>query len=235
MEHWDRQLPRLATFIGRPEQAKNPVVQQNVQKFLDRKLRHHATLFARSADDENLPPSERAAAIAQRIYVALQQCDPAQHLDMDQQFKAGLDLLNPILEEQRRIHQRWQQQAEALSAEIVRIVPPAETYILVDDNQSGCQHPADRHMLPFLERDGEYHGPPADDQAAYAELDRLHQKGANFIVFAWPSFWWLKQYPTFYRNLQARYRCLVRNETLLGFDLRTPAAKDATQTKAAAF
>jgi hypothetical protein len=53
----------------------------------------------------------------------------------------------------------------------------------------------DRNWWPFLERDGQDWGPPADDATAISELERLHDAGAQFIVFTSCGFWWLGLLP----------------------------------------
>jgi hypothetical protein len=39
-------------------------------------------------------------------------------------------------------------------------------------------------------------------------------------VFGWPAFWWLDHYAAFHRHLRERFRCVLRNERLVVFDLR---------------
>ena len=103
--------------------------------------------------------------------------------------------------------------------EIARQVPADEPFILVDEDQvrSELTRPL---AIPFLERDGQYWGPPADDAAAIAELERLRQAGANLLVFVWPCFWWLEHYAAFDRYLGERFCCAFESEQVLVFDLR---------------
>jgi hypothetical protein len=75
-----------------------------------------------------------------------------------------------------------------------------------------------------LERDGEYWGNPPDAETAVRELERLRRAGAQFVVFAWPAFWWLIIYAGLRRHLRARYRCLLETDRLVIFDLREPRA-----------
>jgi len=75
-------------------------------------------------------------------------------------------------------------------AALIELIPPDETFILVDEEQLRPLMPH-RRVLPFLERDGAYWGPPADDVTAIRELERLRAAGARQIAFAWPCFWWL--------------------------------------------
>jgi hypothetical protein len=122
--------------------------------------------------------------------------------------------------------ERWKQKQwffrlnDAL-ATIRATVPRDSTFILVDDDQWGVQGTiAERRCLPFLERQGKYWGPADDDQTAIEQLARLQAAGADFLAFAWPSFWWLEHYRALHQLLQSRYGCVARNENLLVFDLR---------------
>ena len=94
------------------------------------------------------------------------------------------------------------------------------TFILVDgESVRSALIPACR-AVPFVERDGQYWGPPPDDATAIRELERLHGTGASFIVVAWPAFWWLEYYAGFRQHLRANHRCLLENDRVVVFDLR---------------
>jgi hypothetical protein len=121
---------------------------------------------------------------------------------------------------------RWKKQqwfcrlGDALEA-IRATIPRESMFILVDDDQWGVQGTvAGRRCLPFLERDGAYWGPPEDDRVALAELARLRRANADFLVFAWPAFWWLDHYRAFLAELRSRYPCVIQNDLLLAVDLR---------------
>jgi len=105
--------------------------------------------------------------------------------------------------------------------EIADFVPAHDTFILVDQDELGDNIGGSRRHLPYLEREGQYWGPPASDSAAIDELQRLRKVGANFIVFAWPAFWWLDYYSGLNQHLNSNYRCLLKNDRLVLFDLRT--------------
>jgi hypothetical protein len=116
----------------------------------------------------------------------------------------------------------WRQQLELARYELMRVIPPGGTFILVNDDQWGeAQVLPDRRVIPFLERDGQYWGPPADDETAIRELGRLLQEGANHIVFAWSSFWWLEHYAGFRRHLQTFFPCVLENERMTVFRLES--------------
>jgi SAM-dependent methyltransferase len=119
------------------------------------------------------------------------------------------------------IGEDWLQQLQLAEREIREVIPAHSTFILVNDDQwreDGAL--SGRRALPFLERAGEYWGPPDDDATAFRELERMRQAGAAFIVFAWPSFWWFNHYQSFHHYLRGSFRCLLENERLVIFKLK---------------
>jgi SAM-dependent methyltransferase len=119
---------------------------------------------------------------------------------------------------------QWAERLQRATGEILDLVPIGEAFILVNDDQWGNEAEfTGRRVLPFLERDGSYWGPPDNDRTAIAELERLRQAGASHIVFAWPSFWWLDYYAGLRTHLQTNYPCLLANERLVAFSLKSPA------------
>lgn len=114
----------------------------------------------------------------------------------------------------------WMQKLYLTVQDLTALIPPGDTFILVDQGWFGSEVAAGRRTIPFLERDGHYWGPPADDITAIQELERLRQSGARFIVFGWPAFWWLDHYSELHRHLCLSFRCILRNDRLVVFDLR---------------
>jgi hypothetical protein len=116
---------------------------------------------------------------------------------------------------------KWLRRLRRAAKEIKGLVPAGATFLLVDEGQwEGDELGAERHVLPFLERDGLYWGAPPDDGTAIRELERLRGSGASFLIFAWPAFWWLDCYAEFSGYVRARFPCLLANERLVVFDLR---------------
>ncbi|MDQ3706232.1 MAG: polysaccharide pyruvyl transferase family protein [Chloroflexota bacterium] len=114
----------------------------------------------------------------------------------------------------------WLYEMQAALKEVEGLVPLGATFILVDEERwGGGQALAGRRTLPFLERDGRYWGLPADSGTAIAELERLRNEGAQYIVFMWPSFWWLSYYHEFHSYLRQNYSTLSDNERILVFSL----------------
>lgn len=113
-------------------------------------------------------------------------------------------------------------QRQVAGQELAALVPVGGTLILVDNATLGDSVAAGRRKLPFLERNGVYWGLPADDSTAIRELQRLRQdQGAQFIAFAWPSFWWLEFYKGFASHLRANFRLVLENDRLIVFELRS--------------
>src|SRR6185436_14404225 len=92
--------------------------------------------------------------------------------------------------------------------DILRLVPPDSSFVLVDNQEFASRViSTGRRSVPFLEKDGEYNGPPADGSTAIQELVRMHVEGHNFIVFARPAFWYFDTYPEFTEYLETFCSC----------------------------
>ena len=113
-------------------------------------------------------------------------------------------------------------------SEIISLVPTSATVVIVDEEhiRSGLPH---ERTLPFLEKNGQYWGPPADDATAIAELERMRIGGARFVVFLWTAFWWLEHYADFARYLRNHFHCLRENEFVVAFELAEAAPPDASR------
>ena len=102
--------------------------------------------------------------------------------------------------------------------EIAELVPNDVPFVLVDDEQLRSTLPH-LHALPFLEKEGRYWGPPADDGTAIAEVERMKNEGARFLVVVWSAFWWLQHYVAFARHLREKFKCVRENDSVVVFDL----------------
>lgn len=112
----------------------------------------------------------------------------------------------------------WSRNVATVWSDIERLIPSNCKFILVDDCELGASN---RNALPFLEFNGRYWGRPANDPQAVDELDRMRRAGADFIVFVWATFWWLEHYAEFNQYLRSKFRCVVENDSLVIFDLRS--------------
>jgi SAM-dependent methyltransferase len=101
--------------------------------------------------------------------------------------------------------------------QIAGLIRPEEKFILVDQDEWREKISPGHQAIPFLEHEGVYWGPPADDATAIRECERLRQAGARYIVFAQPSFWWLEHYAAFHRYLREQWPCVIENEQVVIF------------------
>lgn len=78
-----------------------------------------------------------------------------------------------------------------------------------------------RGEMTFPERDGIYLGPPANDQTACEMLERMRERGADFLVFVPDTMWWLDHYAGLAQHLRAVYDCRIDSPGVVVFDLRS--------------
>ena len=115
----------------------------------------------------------------------------------------------------------WLRQLYLTRQDIEAVIPRGETFVLVDDQSFDAEVVGDRRPIPFLERNGQDWGSPPDDETAIRELERLRQAGANLVAIAWPAFWWLDYYTGLHRRLRSTFRCVLENDRLVVFDLKS--------------
>jgi hypothetical protein len=119
----------------------------------------------------------------------------------------------------REEHRKWMEWRDLAIQDISTLIPPRNAFILVDDMKLAIEVIDGCRPMPFLERERQNWGPPRDDRSAIVELERLKQSGASFLVFTWPSFWWLDYYAELHGYLRSKYRVVMENERLVVFDL----------------
>ena len=150
----------------------------------------------------------------QKLFIAGKEV-PASVLNLEEDLKAAMPAVASAT-----ASDDWAEQLQRASAELQNLIPIGASFILVDDAQWGRLRALEDHrVIPFLERNGEYWGPAADDATAWQELQRLRQSGAAYIVFAWPSFWWLEHFKEFAQRLRREFGCVLENERLVVFRL----------------
>jgi FkbM family methyltransferase len=110
-------------------------------------------------------------------------------------------------------------------------LPSGVRFVLIDDASLGIEELDGRPAIPFLERDGEYHGAPENGEEAVAELARQVQAGVRHVVIAWPSFWMLEEYPELAQQLESSWRRLTDTDAALVYELDAapPPAPTATR------
>lgn len=114
----------------------------------------------------------------------------------------------------------WMHKLMEATADLRKHVPLGAHFILVDYEGFGIEFSAERYAIPFLEKAGQYWGPPSDSQEAIAELERLIQQyRPTHLVLGWPAFWWQEYYGEWMQRVQSRYRCCLDNDRLKIYDL----------------
>ena len=119
--------------------------------------------------------------------------------------------------------QSWYHRVETTLEEIKGVIPKGGTLLLVDENILQIRNNIlpEHIQYPFLERNGISWGPPEGDGNAFEELRRMKdEKGARYIVFAWPAFWWFYIYPDFTNHLRTQSECILENENVVVFKLQ---------------
>ncbi|MBK5269384.1 MAG: glycosyltransferase family 2 protein [Bacteroidia bacterium] len=116
----------------------------------------------------------------------------------------------------------WYHQIHEALHEIISVIPIWNSFILIDGNSLRISDTIEgRYRIPFMEKNGQYCGEPADDESAIKEIDRQRENGVSFVVFAWPAFWYMDHYFKLNDYLRTQYKCVLESERLVVFDLQT--------------
>jgi hypothetical protein len=224
LENSQHELRRLAEYLGLAERAKEEGILEAARAFIDRDLQHHSrhsSCLTPVSDDM------QALAAAEEIYRSCSQHVALQADDMAEQLDSLLNMLEPVVRMQEMNNSRrekviWDRKIRLTRQDIDTVIPPGSMFILVDECKlEFTPKISGRRIVRFLEYEGEYWGQPENDSAAIRELKRLQGQGAEYIVFSWPSFWWLDFYSDFSHHLHNAYCCLLKNDRLVVFDLRS--------------
>jgi hypothetical protein len=126
----------------------------------------------------------------------------------------------------RKEDEAYQQLVDRIR-QVVRAKLPADATVLVvskgDDNllkldgRKGWHFPRDEH--------GNYDGNPADSKEAIARLEAQQAKGAQYLLFPEPAFWWLDEkegYKGFKQHLDGRYRRVHGDASCVIYELSPP-------------
>ncbi len=133
--------------------------------------------------------------------------------------------VDPNIWQQGNWHYDYLQRVWTASEEIASLIPEGGRFVFMDDGSWGDGRVGTpviegRTAIPFLERNGGYHGRPADDETAIRELTRLRaERRPTFLVVVWPAFWWLEYYAEFAAHVRDSFPCVMQNERIVAFDL----------------
>jgi hypothetical protein len=199
---WLTDLRDLPASLRELVSGKYPV-DPRIQESMVRQVHNHFDRLARELQGSGV---EGRVSVVERI----------QH-DYRTALSAGR--LPPLYDDLEDSGESWARNRDLLERDLRQILPIPSTVILVDSGEIGDDIAVGHRVLPFVEREGEYWGPPADDPSCICEFERLHGAGAAFLVIAWPAFWWMTYYAGFHAYLRRRFRCICHNERAIVFDL----------------
>ncbi len=115
----------------------------------------------------------------------------------------------------------WFHRIHASLQEILDIVPEGGSFILIDANDWGVPESYHgRRRLQFIDQQGQYWGPPKNDEHAIAEIKQERFNGVTHIFFAWTMFWYLDFYAGMTGYLRSYSTLVIDNERLIGFNLQ---------------
>jgi alpha(1,3/1,4) fucosyltransferase len=163
---------------------------------------------------DQIPKSLTDDAIAQRFAHIFTQPKPTA-------YRRNFHCWGPLYEALHRPRDPFADLLTRIADQLLAIVPEGARYILADEDQWAESLRVDgRDRIPFTERHGVFWGPPESDAAAGDELERHRAAGAQFMAFGSPAFWWLEYYTGFAAYLHSQFRCVLKNDRLIVFDLR---------------
>jgi pyruvyltransferase len=127
------------------------------------------------------------------------------------------ELVRPASEaeiaEKRDSQADWWRRRSRLHQVIAEVIPSGTNVIVADEEQIRPSITGVR-ALPFVERQGQYWGPPGSAEEAIAETQRQAARGAHWMIIAWPMLWLLETFPAFSRHLDEHYH--IRHESEIG-------------------
>lgn len=107
-------------------------------------------------------------------------------------------------ESKRAAQADWESKRDELLRTVKGQIPTGATILVADDEQIR-PHLAAWQTVPFIEKDGQYWGPPATDDAAVQELVQQVERGTEWFVVAWPMFWLFENFPRFAAYLNGSF------------------------------
>jgi hypothetical protein len=114
----------------------------------------------------------------------------------------------------------WFHRLERALIEVQHWIPENCSLVLIDGETWGNDwRDGHRSSRPFVDVEGIDWGPPAESQSAIERLGRLVDLGVQYLVLAWPSFWWLDEYADFFQYLQRHSTCLASNDAIQIYEL----------------
>lgn len=121
------------------------------------------------------------------------------------------------------IHLDWIEKLGAVKRDLDSVIHCGVPFVLIDHSaldviDIGEHRKGKRPLLEW--------GKPLDDTSAIDALEQRRREGAEYLVVAWPAFWWLQHYSGLTRYLDGQYLCVLRNERVVIYSLCQSKDKD---------
>jgi hypothetical protein len=135
---------------------------------------------------------------------------------------------------------QYQRLVSQIKEIIAGVTPLGSTVLVASKGDSALLELDRRHGWHFPQDDvGTYAGyHPADGAAAVAHFEALRRKGATYLVFPNPAFWWLEYYAELRKCLDGFYERIWADNHCIIYDLRArphiPAQSNGAAPGAAA-
>jgi SAM-dependent methyltransferase len=129
---------------------------------------------------------------------------------------AGLPVVHPQLVSQLS----WQNRTLRAAIQLANATERHARILLVDEARLASMPILGREIRQFPDVDGEYAGLPADSAAAIHALEERREEGFQYLVVAWPAFWWLDHYHGFAAMLKSGCEEITRSKELIVYRIR---------------
>jgi glycosyltransferase involved in cell wall biosynthesis len=114
----------------------------------------------------------------------------------------------------------WFHRLDRAISNVLSAVPDESEFVLVDGGTWDADEAfGQRSARPFFERDGNDWGPPPNGGAAITQLDSIRRNGIEYLVIAWPSFWWFDEYREFFDHLNGVVSYVLKNDVVAIYKL----------------
>jgi hypothetical protein len=111
-------------------------------------------------------------------------------------------------------HSWFHKLSQAIS-DVRTTIPDESGFVLVDGGTWDANEAFGRRSVhAFSECNGNDWGPPSNSDAAILQLDSIRRNGIEYLVIAWPSFWWFDEYSSFFDHLKGLATCVLTNDVV---------------------
>jgi hypothetical protein len=114
----------------------------------------------------------------------------------------------------------WFHRLDQAISDVLSIVPSESEFVLVDSSTWDADEAFGRRIArPFLKCNENDWGPPPNSDAAIAQLDSIRRNGIEYLVIAWPSFWWFDEYSSLFDHINGIATCVLKNDVVVIYKL----------------